>query len=496
DQTGYYDSITGNVYSPGSLSLSAGRKLYNEGLINTSAAEKSGGVSGTVSLRGNTGLYNTGDILSIGGSRDVVSGNRGGTAGSIYLNNSQWGPLYNSGTITCRGGYPGGSSQTIRIQNENGDIRNTGNLNTSGADGHGYAISGGNGANIILSAIDGSLYNSGDLTARGGYGAYNTGGNGGEVHIYTDRWNTTPAQNWSQAGSIHLSGNIDTRGGNTKSQIDDGGIGAGVYINVSHQNTPAQQEVILYGYSAITLSGGDGNPGYNYWGNGDGGSFYAQNSSSYGIDNEAYPSGSVINYVPITSKGGSSLNLNGYGGAGGGVTMRIDSLFPWLENQVVYSLAPININGGSGSTGGNGGAIDLRGATGLEIRAPISSKGGVGWLNGGGTSCDWGSSIFSKGYLINTADLMLSGGDGVLDNAGQGCLLEMIAWGDLTNTGSINLNGGNVPLDVILEGGTGGDLVMTSLQGTLNNSGTITASGGEGTPIGLDGTITLNGLLH
>ncbi len=470
------DQPEGDGISSGGIDMVFGT-FWNQGAIHANGgAGANGGNGGGVTIDSNndvygTPSYNTGAISANGGAGH--SGN-GGSGASIYF--YALSDLDNSGAISAWGasGLNGGGGGYISLSagRSNGS-RNHGSLRNSGAlDDHGGSVgactqdgdsgincNGGSGGGMSLVATGGTLVNSGSLISRGGSSANGSGGSGSEIDVgvsgcdYTD---SSGNDNVIPSGDLVLSGGIDTSGG---SGALGGGNGARVYLQQSPMQVPNGQEIILYGYSGIDVSGGNGASG------GNAGCLKLANNYYYGYIGDRSlegpegftdgPGGAVINYVPIRGVGGDGLDPNGgSGGSGANVSLYTQSqiFFSGVAYEQAINAAPIDVSGGnSAANAGSAGEISLGGMDGANNSGALSANGGAG--TSPAPDADVG------GYLSGNGGDIWIGAD----------------YGDATNSGVVELNGGAGGAQ--LSGGGGGELDMEAQQVTL--SGTVSAHGGD-----------------
>jgi hypothetical protein len=202
-------------------------------------------------------LFNTGRFDASGG--DAAAGgvaDFGGSANEIDLNAGVG--VFNSGDMVAVGGdgiQSGGNGGWILFVSARGDIRNAGNLIADA--GQGEAQVGGDGGTVFLVARGGELRTSGRLSAQGGAASGDSrGGDGGSIRLGSTATSEAvfpPAP----GSSVLVSGDLLIGGGDG---LKSGGRGGALLVQVSNP-TPGhdvQQRISLRGYSLVDGSGGDG----------------------------------------------------------------------------------------------------------------------------------------------------------------------------------------------------------------------------------------------
>ncbi|HKJ00208.1 MAG TPA: hypothetical protein VKB51_17155, partial [bacterium] len=435
---GGYLSIDAYSYS---LGISPGQgAIYNRGLIDTSGADgtndNSGGNGGAVWLQANLALLNTGLIDTSGGdSATSYAGSGAPIVMDGYYDSTYYAHVFNSGVLDSHGGngfQGGGDSGYVEIISR-GDLRNSGDILGYGGNGtsNGGASGGDSGyagegySDFRFTAYGGSIVNSGDILIHGGSGSSEGwGGTARSLSFQTngdsDLWDNLPA------GSIVVSGNIDTSGGASLPNPEDasgytldGGDAGSVYLEVDGSGAPNGQDIQLLGYSSISLNGGGGG---EYGGTS--GSLYAGNhiatvNTASGADTVYGPAGGVYNYVSVKARGGKGGTFdNTYtGGAGGAFELSVDadhpSLAPW---QIAANYAAVDLTGGDAYAGGNSGAVAIIAASGAQNHGSLTLNPGLSLYDGAGHGSGTvfrtpGVYILSAlGPAINTATITAKGG--------------------------------------------------------------------------------------
>jgi hypothetical protein len=254
---------------------------------------------------------------------------------------------------------------------------------------------------------------------------------------------------YQPVGNLEVSGNIDTRGGDGSS----GGSGGYIGIELDTEYVPDSQEIILYGYTSLDARGGDG-----VTGGGEGGYFecYQDYASGDGFPSDYGPSGGCINYANLDLRGGNATM--GGGGDGGYLSLMTDEYYGFgSTGEVVYNAGDVDNSGGNGGTsGGNPGYVFMFGFNWVENQGDLLSRGGSASTAAGSP----GYSGDSNPHVQLTSDL-----------------------GPVINAGTIDISGGNM-----LAAGTAGNTGLIEIVGqSVDNSGDLIATGGDGTVAGTTG---------
>ncbi len=464
------------------------------------------GDSGSLELWAhNIFITSTGQVLARGGDSST---DRGGHGGAIYLganrSPSGGGFLKNEGLVDASGGdttalgYDGGNAGVV-LFDSGGKLVNTGQVLANGGQGD----KGGLGANIGINARS-HLYNLADLSAVGGLGINGTGGSGGSVELYSNRgevcnegdlsaWGGTGTTGGGGGGSIYLlndygshirsSGVLNASGGDATT---DGFGGSGGSVFVGDYSGPF--EIV----GAIYARGGMANGTSNY--GGDGGDFEIEIDDDYDYYHEEE--------LPVLDvKVAADIDLSGgdgdFGGDGGYIYVSQDAgdnVEPPVGDVVFYGVASVSLDGGSsiGGNGGSGGSFEIdtedpyaRGIdfpTGaITVEVAIYARGGAAnaatGIGGSGGSLDWeaeGEAYVGTTVLESSGTVDISGGSG--DIGGSGGSVFFYAHDGLENSGSITARGG----DGTTTGGSGGTVELYATYDAVN-TGTIDISAGGGT---------------
>lgn len=463
DTSGIAGGVNQVASNGGSIRIS-GDKVFTSGVLRANAgsgAETTYG--GNIDVAGTTGVFNQATIEANGG--DVVSPAQGtaGNGGSILLEvTDSTGELRNRGAITTKGGRSSTASCATT------------------------ACVGGTGGNIGLQTIHGGVSNDATLTATGGSGT-SEGGRGGNITIGIAVYSGTTGV----FGSVLVSGSLDVSGA-------AGGVAgtAGNVIVQVRQGADHGAEAILLGYSSIEANGGAGVGQGGFGGTGGELEFYQRPGSFSGTRTSA---GAVMNTVELRARGGAGDALAG--GNGGSVSLYTQTDYEWPAAtwEILDTSGPISVNGGLGSTGGNGGSVYVQGRIAVTSSGSIEAKGGAGTTAAGGTGGSVG--VFSQaGRVTASASIDASAGlagGGPVQNPGVG--------GDITlrgvpvvNSGTLTAKGGAADI-VTGTGGAGGYVLLSSVGGPTQNTvaapAGIVVSGGTAQTPGAAGAVSIDGFL-
>lgn len=454
-------SGTTDGQSGGDLDLVARGIILNNGGINTSGADSTtaaGGDGGYIDMYSDHHLQNTADMDSHGGSTTAAFD--GGDGGYIYLYADE-GTLWNSGDMSSIGGNGdnGGDGGSIDLYTYYySDILNSGNGTASG--GAGSVGTGGDGGSFDFYANGANLYNNADLVGRGGAGV-TAGGDGSDIDIYNDVGDTLEAGGSSRVGDVEVSGNIDIRGGDASDAAGNAGDGGYLELdNYPEYYGGGNNALRLLGYNNVDTSGGNGASG------GDGGSvdLYADYGFIYSGVGYGYGGcGKVVNEVTLNTTGGDSLLTTGADGNGG------DGGYVDLES--CYDYATDSIDPETGLLAGmttNSATIDTSGGANVNATSTGIANAGSVWL--------WGYN-----GVTNTADITANGGNdlaadlGIDGFGGDGGDIELYAEDvPIENSGALTANGGDGEFD---GGDAAGNIDMYAVA--VTNSGDITGNGGN-----------------
>jgi len=501
-----------NAANSGGITLTAS-PFWNQGSIEAKGGDGfdgGGGNGGTVVLnasKAQSTLYNTGNVDTSGGSGTV-----GGVGGNIQLDG--YGDVNNSGALLSRGGdgtQQGGNGGSISLaagDDETGSVQNGGSITATGgnvaascAPDETVSCQAGSGANVSVETWNGAVVSSAPVSARGGDSPSGHGGTGASINfsIYGSDSALVPA------GDLVLSGNLDSSGG--MGALSGGGSG-NVNISLDCYFQPNGQEIILYGYSTLDVSGSSGFNG------GNGGSIRITNTY-YSPSNECRtaecragatpqftagqsdgPGGSVINYADLASRGGGSST--GMSGQGGLITLSTQSneFFGGDDFEQTLNAGNIDTSGGSGEGGAYSGPVTMYGLTGVSNSGDVTSHGGSSSSSnypGGGAN---GLSLSSdNGLAVNLGALDFAGGDGPAQG-GSASEVQLsgttaVDSGQISNVGGAGTGEGGI-------GGAGGSINLLSSSGTssvtVSAPAGLSVAGGAGTAQnGAGGEVTIDG---
>jgi hypothetical protein len=487
--------------------------FFNRGTITTSGADNTagaGGNGGYVVIDAIYGIENTGNITADGGAASGA-GTPGGNGGSIDCLAPY--SIHNSGNLSCRGGdgvESGGSGNGMYFEvSEIGNLRNSGDLDTSGGAASGAGFGGGFGGSIDMYAYGGDIINSGNLTTKGGdtTDPSSDGGSAGSIYLYVE-YTSFPAE--APAGDVLFSGNADTSGGLAVTEAGatgSGGSGNFFVIEGNYGGFPLGQQIALLGYAGIDASGGNGNYG------GDGGYVELSCDQSYDfLTATDTPSCNITNEAPIDAAGGSvvatATTTPADGGSGRSVEIWTDLDYGMYDPDIdkVANSGNIDTSGGNSlestvSWAGDAGYVRIWGFNGVTNSGNIMARGGDdpgtdGGTTGFGNDGDDLQLYAGLGPVTNSGDLTTDGGDGEY-RGGYASVIELFG-PEVSNSGALAANGGDAdPLLLGSIGGDGSDVVLFSPDGMqgITQTGTVTNNGGTGETPGSDGDYYLGGQL-
>jgi hypothetical protein len=470
-------SATSGAY----IYLSTNGDIINQGSVDFSGGKGPNGASGGAFQFSAYGkVYNTGNLVALGGEGLTGTGANGGNI-TVRANYG----VYNSGALDASGGRGagtvGGSGGTVELQSRNapGPVQNSGALTSNGGDAAAAQGNAGQGGYIELYAYSAPLLTSGVLTARGG--SADLGSRGGRIYVEESSGGGGPinGSNLAPSGNVWVSGAIDASGGAGFNGGSGGSApgyqgGRGGYIEVSMDAyyNPNGAELALFGYASIAANGADGLSG------GTGGSVYLEQGNG---DSNTF-GGAVINNVALSAAGGAGstevLTDGGvnYGGSGGDIYLETQRSYYTNTSsfEQLVNTGALDVSGATGGVGGNAGSIYLWGLQGASTTGAIKATGGVGTQirsgNSGSISCaaqngptTFGSTVSAVGPNSAHSD---AGGGGYV--ALQGTIVHL--------TVPLDLHGGDGDTLVNGTGGFGGALEAWSLAGATDLA--ITAPAG------------------
>lgn len=495
--------------------LYSGGVAINQGTIDTSgnsatAAATDGSNGGGVDFEADTYLYNTGSILAKGGASTFGNGGKGRHihlyAYSADLNSS--GTIDNSGGNGALAGGDGGYNIKLYGGADYYDDGGVGNLIVGGSvlsnGGKGGTGNGGSGGYIDFESYGGKLWSNPTVSLTGGNSTAAIGGGGGDYNLYGEPYSEGPSG--AESNGIMLSGSINLSGGN-------GAIGGGNggylyfendldydYEGDAYGLLPSPAAAIV-GISSLTMNGGTGDTG------GMGGFYSIFNFPYYSENMDAFVFGGLmLNQVPVSATGGAGTTTGGTGGA-----VWFNALYIFSDFDILYeyfgpfvsistlattgNLADIDVSGGTGATGGEGGVAWMAALGTVVNTGAINANGGVGTASGGngygfgGGDAPWGAVAFESMFnVVNSGNITASGGNGGA-TGGYGGGVYLSAGGQTQNSATIAATGGNGTTT----GGAGGGIFMDSydLGPTIANLAGLSVAGGTGPTPGTNGTINI-----
>ncbi len=463
-----------------SLTLNA-TGVFFKGSGTISASGSIGNPAGNVTLFGST-FYNAGAITAEGGGDNLTAKLDGGQIEISAVS------IANSGDINASAGNSGasaagGTGGKIQITSL-ADLSNSGNITSTGGDG----LAGGGGGNITLGTgssgvFGGDLTSSGNLTTNAGQSkTTNAGATAGNITISTSGIGNKNSSGESK-GSLTLSGNLSANGGGSDTGV--GGGGGTILIDTVITGGFDGQQLLLLGYTTVTLTGGSGPTG------GAGGTFVLQAQrttgdlslpGSSGVPFQtgfSGPAGAAVNEADIDVSAGT-WSAATPGAAPGGSAMLVAGNQEPLSSDAANAIV---INRGA-----------ITNATTSPPASGISFLGNDGNENDGAITSNTGDtsgvtvSFISAGACTNSGAIDLSSSI----NAAAGGAVNFIC-GTVKNTVAITTDGA---AGVTTDGGNGGAISMFSLNGASSNTGALTAAGGTTAAVGhypgLSGAITID----
>ncbi len=439
--------------------------------------------------RGNLRLY----MASYHGNSAIdTSGTQDGQSGGyVYLSPNY--SFFNNGTINTSG-----YGSATGAAGNGGDVgiwpdyrlENTGDITTDGGTASGAGTTGGNAGYIDLEAYYGDLFNSGDLSSRGGDGV-TAGGNGDWQFLYV-----------GSVGDLLNSGDLDTSGGDATG----GNGGYGDWIG-------------LYAYGGgiintgdLTTTGGATTDVASNGGSGGDIDVYVD----YGYIYQYTPAGDILFSGNINTSGGlavTSTGATGNGGSGGDINIDGDfDYYPMGQRIALLGYSGIDTSGGDGNYGGSASWVEFYcdesysddGTYGpgcnITNEADLNTMGGdvvagatTTPANGGDggsvyleTDYYYGMLDSSLDHVVNRGNIDTSGGDSLestTNNVGDAGYVWIWGYNSVTNSGDITAVGGD---DFGTDGGTtgygnaGDDVELFAQLGPVKNTGDLDSSGGDG----------------
>ncbi|MEC4675802.1 MAG: hypothetical protein VST72_02620, partial [Nitrospirota bacterium] len=429
--------------------------------------------------------YHGNSAIDTSGTQDGQSG------GDVYLYPNY--SFFNNGTINSSG-YgsitgAAGNGGHVGIYSDY-RIENTGDITSDGGTASGGGTTGGNAGYIDLEAYYGDLFNSGDLSSRGGDGV-TAGGNGEWQELYID-----------YVGELLNSGNMDASGGDATA--GNGGYGDWIYLTVYGGG--------IINSGDLTTTGGATTDAASNGGNGGGISIYVD----YGYIYESTPAGDILFSGDINTSGGLAVTgtgATGSGGSGGDVYIEGDfDYYPLGQRIALLGYTGIDSSGGDGNYGGYGGDVEFYhyygwsdayyyvpsgdvtnevdvNATGGDVVAgatTIPADGGDGGDFDMETDYYYGMFNPDIDKVVNKGDINTSGGNSLESTtnwSGDAGWVWIWGYNGVTNSGNITAVGGD---DLGTDGGVtgygnaGNDIDLYAELGPVKNTGDLDSSGGDG----------------
>lgn len=463
--------------------------INNSGALTTYGTTSRGIMAQSIGGGGGDGGVSAG-LVSVGGSGSV-----GGNGGNVTVNNQKGGCISTQGersdaifaqSIGGGGGNGGASLGSISVGGSgktggNGatvSITNNDALVTKGTDSRGILAQsiGGGGGN------GGGSLGLGMLTLSVG-GNGEKGGDGGKVIVV----NNTSSSIWTEGERSHgiQAQSIGGGGGNGGFSIgasggDDFALtialggqgkagGSGQEVDVINNGSIKTEGNDAYGILAQSIGGGGGSGGFSAAVSG---SIGISGSLAIGGNGSAGGNGAAVkvnNTADISSSGthsnGILVQSTGGGGGDGGFS---------LSAALGQVALPISI-GGSGSSGGNGGAVDVLSSGNIETKGEISHAVVAQSIGGGGGS---GGFSITAGLATDGALSVGLGGKGGLGGIGGDVNVE-ITKGTVQTSGN-----GSYGISAQSIGGGGGSGGfsggLSASLGDVSVGLTIGGSGGKG----------------
>jgi hypothetical protein len=281
----------------------------------------------------------------------------------------------------------------------------------------------------------------------GGYGGLvATGGAGGKIALS------------APAGSIEVPGDLDASGGNS-----DSGKGG----DARYSSPPAAPL-----FAIAVNSGGSVNIGGGLYASG-GNSYYGSGGHGGAV---AVESTGAISIYTANVRGGNASYGSASGGTGGNLLLS--------SAGAISSSSYIDVSGGAGETGGDGGTATLRGT---DISASVYALGGEDYYSlttGPGKGGHGGTIVVDvSGTLASWTTFDASGGpgrngtpdalNGTPGGDGGAVQLTQVGTGDLNMSGVTLRAAGGVGGDAYIDGGAG-------LGGMGGSGGSVTAAASGG----------------
>ena len=433
-----------------------------------------------------------GSMINLRGEDTAEADTTGGNGGflNIYAGDDEfdeleqnWGAIYTHTQVDSSGGegHDGGDAGHIYFSASQ-LVYNSGDLSANG--GRGLVNNGGDAQYVELYAKYGSALNSGKLSSNGGSGAVR-GGRGEDVVMDIDH-----------AGHIKNTGDLSADGGDVDAACTTGCVGG------------AGGSVSLYEYGAdittsgnLSAAGGFGAAGVA----GVGGTIELYGEPADGWYGASHPLGDIIISGNLNVSGGSGAE----GGSAGYLAVCIEGDHSAQGPEIIFlGYTDLLLAGGDGTTlGGKGGYVQmyqdesdlneedpnfsLSSSGGLVNYANIDAQGGLATAGKGGsagyfqmeTEHVYGSRTDGE-VALNFGDLNLLGGAGTT-SGGMGGGVFLWGYNRVENHGAIMAEGGDCSADACTAGSVSKNATeFFSDLGPVISTGDISLGGGDATGAG------------
>lgn len=432
--------------------------VHNEGVI--TALDVSPAQRGGLLIRAEN-YFATGDINTNG----TLDAQHGGPA-QITVSAK----IINTGSINTSG-----ANSSITNAGDGGNINLVANLstvNTGALTSSGGTSTNGNGGDAgffeYISSYS-SVFNSGQIIARGGDGSTG-GGSGHGVNLIA----SFDAINGTGFGTLINNGLIDGSGGNATTSGNGGDIKGSHVLTAFGGRLVSTGSIMIHGGDTADIAGtaGDGS---------DVAFLVAPGNISPTIPTSA---GSLFHQGLIDMRGGNApANGSGTGGAGGNLDINLNAHNNAGTGDKPTSIPPVTLGlygitdliseGGSGNTGGNGGAVSI-------------SHKGLLWNGASFLVSEFGATtneanIFSVGGSVptNATTPAMGGTGGFVGFSPMDENFENPVPVIGANYGDINSSGGNSLGLTSAPGSNAGQVSFTGIYGSLQNYGNVIANGGN-----------------
>jgi hypothetical protein len=459
----------GGIPDPPRLALTCGSFRGEEGStiavtpggfagVTSAGAIHNGGVidvsqgSGAIELTADLGLVSTGNLLANG-----AAGSAGGAGGAIRLRGGVAGVAV-SGVLDTSGGRgdAGGAAGpvAIAVSTGGGALRSAASIRAAGGAGRGASACGG------TTACDG-----------GAGGAVTLAGLNGDVVVsgtIVTAGGSSAAGTGGAGGAVGIgttTGPAPQSGGTTiatgsvwiSGSIDAGGGngtagGAGGAVAVTLDPSTAPAGQEIVLFGFASV---DASGGDGTVSGGGGGAVLLANEASF-LDGGTAPGGAVLNAADVVASGGQATGVGGLGGQGGTIDLHTQSrnAFPGQASEFAINSGTLTANGGSGAQGGDATNGVAAGATAIRL--------------------------YGRTGVQNSGTLAASGGGAAAASAGLGGDVVLASdAGPVENAAGIRADGGAATSGATTDNTAqdGGTVRLTG--STVTNSAPISAAGGD-----------------